>query len=165
MIAFKEVSDDEAVLIVERLARQIWTEHFGPMIGMRQVEYMLKKFQCASVIKQYLMEGCKYYLVDLDGEPVGYAGIWVKADKGELFLSKLYLLSAHRGHGIGRQMMAFVKGMARDNGLKKIILNTNKKNIDTIRFYEKAGFVNKGSEVIDLGGGFVADDWLMEMAI
>jgi ribosomal protein S18 acetylase RimI-like enzyme len=165
VIVFKEVLNDEAVLVVERLARKIWTEHFSPIIGMPQVEYMLKEWQSALAIKRCLVQGYKYYLIDLDGVSVGYLGVLARPDKGELFLSKFYLLSECRGRGIGRQMMDFVKEFARGNGLKKIALNTNKKNLDTIRFYEKAGFCDRSSDVIDLGHGFVADDWRMEMVI
>jgi GNAT superfamily N-acetyltransferase len=165
VIVFKEVRDDGAIAIVERLARVIWTEHFVPIIGMPQVEYMLKEFQSASAISKYMSQGYAYYWVDLDGVPVGYVAVAGDVDKKELYLSKFYLLSAHRGKGWGRQMMDFVKTLARDGGFKTIALNTNKKNLDTILFYEKAGFLSRRSDVIDLGHGFVADDWRMEMVV
>ena len=165
MILFKKVLADSDVLVVERLAREIWTEHFEPIIGRAQVEYMLKEFQSAEVISHYLWQGYQYYLVDLDSLTVGYVGLLPKTDEFCLFLSKFYLVAGCRGRGIGQQMMAFVKNFARANGLKKIALNTNKKNVDTIRFYERSGFVIQGSDVPDLGGGFVADDWLMEMVV
>jgi GNAT superfamily N-acetyltransferase len=165
VIAYTEVSDDAAIVTVERLAREIWTDHFEPIIGVPQVEYMLKEFQSVAAIRRYLTEGYKYYLVYSDALPVGYMGILSRSDSGELFLSKFYLLQEYRGRGMGRQMMEFIKAFARENGLKKISLNTNKRNLDTIRFYEKAGFVKRCSDVIDIGCGFVADDWLMEMAV
>ncbi len=165
MIVFKEVLAAFEISAVERLARAIWTEHFSPIIGRHQVEYMLEKFQSAAAIQGYLAEGYKYYLVDFDGTSVGYIGLLAKTHKGELFLSKFYLLSDYRGKGLGRQMMENVKVLAQQNGLKKILLNTNKKNNDTIRFYEKFGFVKLRSDVIELGSGYVADDWLMEMVV
>ena len=165
MIVFKEVLDDGAIMAVEGLAREIWREHFTPIIGEAQVAYMLKEFQSSAAIKRWLAQGYKYYLVDVDGILAGYLGVLAKPEEGTLFLSKIYLLSGYRGRGMGQQMMGFVENMARKNGLKKISLNTNKKNLDTIRFYEKAGFVKRCSDVVDFGGGFVADDWRMEKAV
>ena len=165
MIEFKAVVDDGEILVVERLAREIWTEHFVPVIGMPQVEYMLNEFQSAAAIKRYLAQGYKYYLVNFDGVSAGYLAFLPKAGRQELFLSKFYLLLHYRGKGIGREMMGFVEDMARNGALKKVSLKTNKKNLDTICFYEKAGFTHKVSDVTDIGGGFVADDWLMEKAV
>tara|TARA_R110002110_G_C13329806_1_gene706719 strand:- start:19 stop:267 length:249 start_codon:yes stop_codon:yes gene_type:complete len=61
---------------VALLAEKIWTEHFTPIIGKPQVEYMLDKFQSTSSITTQLSEGYEYYLISSAGELVGYTG-WV----------------------------------------------------------------------------------------
>jgi GNAT superfamily N-acetyltransferase len=165
VILFKEVSEDNSIVVVEYLARQIWVEHFEPVVGMAQVEYMLNKFQSADAIRQYLAQGYKYYVVDLDGIAVGYVAFLPKIEAQELFLSKFYLLLMYRGRGLGREMMEFVRKFAGNNNLSKIKLNTNKKNVDPICFYEKFGFVKKEDLLTDFGAGFVGDDWLMEMVL
>ena len=38
---FIEVSTEYQIEIVESLAREIWTEHYIPIIGKEQVDYML----------------------------------------------------------------------------------------------------------------------------
>jgi ribosomal protein S18 acetylase RimI-like enzyme len=43
-------------------------------------------------------------------------------------------------------------------------LNVNKRNI-AIRFYESIGFAITNEEVIDIGNGFVMDDFVMEKTI
>ena len=40
------------IALIAGLARQIWTEHYTPIIGAAQVEYMLGRFQSQSAIKK-----------------------------------------------------------------------------------------------------------------
>jgi diphthamide synthase (EF-2-diphthine--ammonia ligase) len=39
------VSGDYLIGIVESLAKEIWIEHYTPIIGRPQVDYMLENFQ------------------------------------------------------------------------------------------------------------------------
>ena len=39
------------------LADIIWKEHYIPIIGIPQVDYMLKKFQSAKAIKEQISDG------------------------------------------------------------------------------------------------------------
>ena len=42
-----------------------------------------------------------------------------------------------------------------------LILNVNKNNVQAIRAYEKNGFAIREAVVVDIGGGFVMDDYVM----
>ena len=90
---------------VALLAREIWTEHFTAIIGKPQVDYMLAKFQSAEAIsRQIESEGYLYYLLkEGGGEYVGYTGIVPDKNKGELFLSKLYIKSDKRRKGYAKE--------------------------------------------------------------
>ena len=41
MTRFERVRSPEQIAAVTRLAREIWQEHYLPIIGQAQVEYML----------------------------------------------------------------------------------------------------------------------------
>ena len=51
-----------------------------------------------------------------------------------------------------------------ENNQKAIFLNVNKYN-NAIHFYMKQGFTKVKDEVIDIGNGYVMDDYVMEVAI
>ena len=57
-----------------------------------------------------------------------------------------------------------VKEKAIENNQKAIFLNVNKYN-NAIHFYTKLGFTKVKDEVIDIGNGYVMDDYVMEVAI
>ncbi len=160
---FQKVTDISQIEAVEKLAREIWTEHYTPIIGKHQVSYMLDKFQSADAISSQIKKGMEYFLIVEEEIPVGYMGLEFK--QNELFLSKIYVLSSMRGKGIGRKAVAFAAEIAKKRNLSRITLTVNKGNISSIKAYEKIGFVNNGSIVSDIGHGFVMDDFRMEKLV
>ena len=162
MIEFKIVDNNKAIAQVAKLAKEIWNQHYLPMIGSEQVLYMLDKFQSENAIEQQIAECYKYYLIiDNNIENRVEAGYFCVKDKGEkLFLSKLYVVDAYRGKGIGKQGLKFLKSSF-DNPV--IQLTVNKNNSDSIAFYKKVGFEIIDDIVTDIGNGFVMDDYIMEV--
>ncbi len=163
MVEFKSVHSDQQIESVAALAHEIWNEYFTPMIGADQVSYMLENLQSFGPMKKQIAEGHEYFQIMRDSSPVGY--ICFKAGENDLFLSKLYLLKAARGSGLGRQAFQFVLQQANDRSLDKIWLTVNKHNTDTIKAYQKWGFEIVSEPVADIGGGFVMDDYKMEKVV
>ncbi len=156
---FEEVITESQIVVVETLAKEIWTEHYTPIIGKDQVEYMLEKFQSREAIAEQIRSGYQYFIIREDDKSIGYLSIISKVSV--LFLSKIYIKSDERGKGFARKAIQFVENLAKENELKKITLTVNKNNINSIKAYEKIGFKNLGSIVQDIGGGFIMDDYEM----
>ena len=144
---------------IATLADIIWREHYIPMIGLPQVNYMLGKFQSVNAIAYQVANGFEYYLLQYENVSVGY--ISIKKETGVLFLSKFYVLSEYRGKNIGREALIFIEEKAKIYNLEKIRLTVNVNNLKSIKVYETFGFNNVGSVVIDIGKGFVMDDFEM----
>ncbi len=163
-IEFIEVTTQEQIDTLEKLACEIWTEHYTPIIGREQVEYMLNKYQTKdAVFSQIKDEGYRYYLIESERQALGYIAVLPK--KESLFLSKYYVHISHRRKGIGRKALEFIEQLANDLKLKKIYLTVNKNNKTAITVYEKMGFRNTGPIVTDIGNGFIMDDYKMEKDI
>jgi diamine N-acetyltransferase len=162
-IMFIEVSTEYQVEIIESLAREIWTEHYIPLIGKEQVDYMLATFQSRQAIREQIRNGVAYYLIREADEHIGYMAVQPKGR--ELFLSKIYVKSSRRGMGYGKKAVQFAETAAKELDLNKIVLTVNKNNVNSIKAYEKIGFKNVGSVVQDIGNGFVMDDYKMEKTI
>ena len=146
--------------IIEKLGDTIWREHYTSIIGIDQVEYMLNKFQTSEIIESQISDGYEYYLILNKKNPVGY--ISIKKDNDALFLSKLYVLKNLRGLGLGKMSMDFIENQAKTKGCNKIRLTVNKYNTNSIKVYEKIGFLKTVAIVMDIGNGYVMDDYTME---
>lgn len=147
--------------IVASLATEIWRQHYTPIIGAAQIEYMLTQFQSPTAItRQITHEHYKYYLLETDDTAQGYLAVQPQGDC--LFLSKLYVRAAARTHGHARAALHFVEQYARQLQLKQLALTVNRQNLLAITIYERLGFIKIGSVVADIGGGFVMDDYRME---
>lgn len=145
------------------LASTIWQEHYVPIIGKAQVDYMLETFQSVNTMSHQIDAGFLYFLIYFEDTPIGYLS--VKPEDNALFLSKIYVLNTYRGKGIGTQAMTFVENMAKDFKLPKIRLTVNKHNTNSIQAYKTMGFIIVGDLVADIGNGFVMDDFEMEKII
>jgi ribosomal protein S18 acetylase RimI-like enzyme len=145
---------------IESLGTIIWTEHYTPIIGSEQVSYMLEKFQSESAVKRQIQEGTDYYIIKHQNITVGYLSFYKKEDS--LFLSKLYVLGTERGIGIGKAAMSFLEKKRMEIACKSISLTVNKYNTNSIKAYEKMGFEKIESVVMDIGNGYVMDDYVMK---
>jgi hypothetical protein len=64
-LVIEPVTATEQTRQVAELARDIWTEHYVPIIGRDQVDYMLDRFQSSDAIARQIESGCKYYLASV----------------------------------------------------------------------------------------------------
>ena len=160
-IQFVPVTTAQQLDAVAGLARDIWYEYYVPLIGQRQVDYMVSTFQSSEAMAQQMREGYEYFTTERDGRVIGYCAVQPKPAEGSLFLSKLYLLRDARGAGTGRVCMEFIEQLARRRGLKLLWLTVNKGN-PAVKAYERLGFRIAADLVMDIGGGFVMDDFRME---
>lgn len=163
-ISFVPVETPEQIARLAALAREIWTEHFTPIIGAAQVEYMLEKFQSAPALQaQLAQQGYRYYFLAAQGREIGYTGI--RPDGEKLFLSKLYLRREERKKGYASQTFEFLEKLCRENGWRAIWLTVNRHNDDTVAVYRARGFSVVREQAADIGGGFVMDDYIMEKPV
>lgn len=164
MTYFKPAENKKDYKAISGLAKNIWTEHYTPIIGIDQVNYMLEKFQSEEAIgHQILNNNYDYFTIINNNIPLGYLAI--KKETDALFLSKIYIMKSYRGQGFGKISMDFIKNQAKNLNCSKIYLTVNKYNTNSIKAYQKIGFIKTEELVIDIGNGYVMDDYKMEKAL
>jgi len=163
-VQFVPVTTSQQIDAVAGLAHEIWYEYYVALIGRAQVDYMVPKFQSSAAIAAQLREGYEYFLIQLGGPISGYCAVQSEPANRSLFLSKLYLLRDARGGGTGRVCMEFIEQLARRRGLNLLWLTVNKGN-PAVKAYERLGFRIAADLVMDIGGGFVMDDYRMEKSL
>jgi len=164
MVQFKLAKTNLDFNTISVLAKNIWTEHYTPIIGLDQVNYMLEKFQSEIAIQNQInIDSYKYYLIINENTAIGYLSI--KNNDDALFLSKIYIDKSCRGKGFGKIAINFIEEQAKDLNCQKIYLTVNKYNMNSIMAYQKIGFIKTEELVIDIGNGYVMDDFRMEKLI
>ena len=148
---------------IARLADTIWREHYIPIIGAGQVDYMLDKFQSADAMAKQAAKGMEYYTVRFNDLPIGYFAFEKRGR--DLFLSKIYIIKEYRGKGLGKASMEFISARAIELDCAAISLTVNKYNDRSIKAYEGMGFLKTEEAVVDIGGGYVMDDYRMVKAL
>lgn len=159
---------EQEFAVVRDLAGAIWRQHYEGMIPAGQIEFMLSvRFsddalrQCGTAADRWLQ------VMRVSGAPVGYCDCQRVGPPGDernptaMKLGQLYLLASHRGRGLGRFMLADVERRARCLQADLLWLLVSKKNEGAIGFYRSAGFVMLQDVTLDIGGGFVMDDYVM----
>ena len=157
----RKAETDTQVREIADLAKVIWNEHFTPIIGKDQVDYMVEKFQSYPALKEQISEGYEYYQIFSSGEFCGYTGIHPGEDN-RLFLSKLYIKKESRGHHLATGAFSFLKEICRERGYSAIWLTCNKHNDNSLGVYRHFGFEIIDTQEADIGGGFIMDDYIME---
>lgn len=158
-----DAEDPAAVARMSSLATAIVKEHFDPIIGPAQNDYMIGRFQTVEAIRDMSAHGYRYYfVVGAEGREIGFIAFVPR--ESSLYLSKFYLEKESRGKGYAHRMMSFVADAAREAGLNAITLNVNRGN-DARFAYEAMGFQITRCEVNDIGSGYVMDDYVYELRL
>lgn len=147
---------------LSRLAFDVWTEHYKNILDMGQITYMLDKFQSPQAIRDQQLDGYEYYWIMDDGSKAGYCAVQPMEDS--LFLSKLYLKKASRGKRLARRTLQQLEGRCRKEGFPKIWLMVNRNN-PSVDVYHSLNFEKTRDQVVDIGNGYVMDDYIMEYRV
>lgn len=151
--------------IVIELARKIWPVTYGAILSKPQLDYMINRFYSENALSQLMDKGHVFYLAKEKKENfVGFLSYEINSAPRKTKIHKIYVLPETQGTGLGRQFIELVKEKAKENNQKTIFLNVNKYN-SALHFYTKLGFSIVNDEVIDIGEGYVMDDYVMEIEI
>lgn len=160
---FRRVQTKKQIELAAALAKAIWMEHYPSILPVGQTEYMIEKFQSAEAMQKQIEDGHNYYFILKNETPVGYLDFVMKGDV--CFISKIYIHKTARGKGLGKSALSFIESHAKALNAKKLQLTVNKNNIQAFNAYLRADFQNVGPIQIDIGNGFVMDDYKMEKAL
>jgi GNAT superfamily N-acetyltransferase len=159
---------EEQLSIVRSIAYQTWPSTFGDILSPEQIEYMLDMMYSPDALRSQVNERNHVFLLarDTDSqETFGFVSYELDY-KGEpaTKIHKLYLLPASQGKGVGRQLLDYVAGLAQKHGNARLSLNVNRNN-KAVQFYERTGFSVVHQENIDIGDGYLMEDYVMEKSL
>ncbi|MCF7975045.1 MAG: GNAT family N-acetyltransferase [Phycisphaerae bacterium] len=158
------VSSSDQIMSVVALAREIWCQHFPSVISQGQIDYMLDRFLSASAIRTQMAAAFQYGLLMEEAVAQGFFAIEPQEDH-RLFLSKLYVREQARGRRLSSEALDYMQALCVKQHLNSIWLTVNKRNDLAISVYKHMGFEVVGTQVKDIGQGYVMDDYIMEKGV
>lgn len=151
---------------IQRLAERTWRAHYPAILSTEQIDYMLARGYAPQVLHDFIAGPASGIEVAEHGAALaGFAAWLLVPEQGEVKLDKLYVDPGQQRQGIGRALIDAVEAHARRIGARAIVLNVNKHNTSAQAAYARAGFGVRAAVVIDIGAGFVMDDYVMARSL
>lgn len=164
MIQIEQVGVNE-VGVINELAHKVWPHTFADILSKDQIDYMLDWMYDVGTLREQVQIGKLYYVLKEFGQPIGFIGLEPNfPDADYLRIHKLYVLPDKQGKGLGRELLTKAMDVAFDLNLKTLHLNVNRFN-KSVDFYKHVGFKIVGEEDIDIGKGYLMEDYIMELEL
>lgn len=139
-----------------------WQDTYSKILSQEQMEYMLKKMYSPEAIASQMHEqGHVFLIIEESGEAFGFVSYQLHYTETATKIHKLYLLPSAQGNGAGKTLINTVEAAAVKAGDNSLVLNVNRFN-PAYHFYLKTGFINRGEENVDIGNGFLMEDYIMQ---
>ncbi len=147
--------------IIKTIAEKAWRPTYDHILTEQQTIYMLDLMYNSLTLENQINHNIAFFMVDLEQETVGYFALETINDQ-MVKLHKLYLDPMQKQKGLGSKIIQFIKEWTLENQRERIILNVNKNN-SAVHFYQKMGFTTIEEMILDIGEGYVMDDYVMQL--
>ena len=151
---------------IQEITNITWPITYGEILSKEQLDYMLRLFYSEEALaKQIENKEQLFYLISDSESIIGFIGIEHNYKNEAITkIHKIYLLPETQGKGIGKKVFDEIQNMALENNSKALLLNVNRFNT-ALGFYKKIGFEVAEEVNIEIGNGYLMEDYVMEKII
>ncbi|MDR7210334.1 GNAT family N-acetyltransferase [Flavobacterium piscis] len=153
----------EDIKTIQKIAYTTWPITYGKILSPAQLDYMLDLIYSDETLTcQFEKKEQLFYLVLDTNSTLGFIGIEHNY-KGDAVtrIHKIYLLPETQGKGIGKKVIEEVERLALENHSEVLSLNVNRFNL-ALNFYKKTGFEVIEEVDVEIGNGYLMEDYVME---
>lgn len=162
MITISEANIGD-IKLIQNIVHITWPITYGEILSNEQLDYMLSLFYSDEALTdQYNKKEQLFYMIYEGETNLGFIGIEHKyGGKAATKIHKIYLLPETQGKGIGKKVIDEIGKLASDNNSTALVLNVNRFN-SALGFYKKIGFEVVDEVNIDIGKGYLMEDYVLE---
>jgi ribosomal protein S18 acetylase RimI-like enzyme len=157
--------DRHELHLVQSIAHQTWPNTFVEILTTEQIDYMLEWMYNKAILEKNYDDGHQFYAYFENNLAIGFMAIQVNLLEGKsLKIHKLYVLPNQQGKGVGYKLFQKAIEIAKNLEQKDVFLNVNRFN-KAVDFYKRVGFSILKEENIEIGNGFLMEDYVMQLSI
>lgn len=162
MIKITEASIED-ITKIQNIAHTTWPITYGKILAKEQLDYMLDLiYSDEALTGQMEKKEQLFYLISEDETTLGFIGIEHHYKNQPVTrIHKIYILPETQGKGIGKKVVEEIQKLALENHSASLSLNVNRFN-SALGFYKNIGFEIKEEVNIEIGNGFLMEDYVME---
>jgi diamine N-acetyltransferase len=150
---------------IQTIAQETWPITYGAILSATQLEFMMDMMYSNASLTQQIQGKQLFYMVKVVNKTIAFFAIEHHyQNEAVTRIHKIYLLPETQGKGIGKQLLDYIATLAIEHDSKKISLNVNRYN-KALHFYQKIGFTIIKEEDIEIGNGYLMEDYRMEKKI
>lgn len=148
---------------IQEIAYKTWPETYGAILSKVQLDYMLDAFYSEGALRDNVETKGHHFLLAKENDVVlGFAAYEHNyQDNNRTRIHKIYILPQTQGKGIGKTLIEYIEKIAVENRSAALSLNVNRFN-KALSFYQKIGFEIISEENIEIGHGYLMEDYVME---
>lgn len=156
------IASIEDIEKIQEIAHITWPVTYGEILTAAQLNYMLEMiYSKEALLKQIENKEQLFYLILDTNSTIGFIGIEHNyKNEAVTKIHKIYLLPETQGKGYGKIVFEEIEKMASENHSKELLLNVNRFNT-ALNFYKKLGFEIKETVDIEIGNGYLMEDYVM----
>jgi len=164
MIVINLLSKNEMV-VVREIAQITWPITYREILSSEQLDFMFEWMYNLETLQNQVEDGQLFYVLKENEKPLGFIGLELfTPEKNELKIQKIYVLPDNQAKGVGRKLIEKAVEIAQEKGIENVILNVNRFN-KAVSFYQKLGFKITSEVNIDIGQGYLMEDYIMNYTI
>lgn len=148
---------------IQNIVNITWPITYGEILSKEQLDYMLGLFYSTEALtEQYNKKIQLFYMIYEEETNIGFIGIEHNYNEEAITkIHKIYLLPETQGKGIGKKVIDEIGKLASEKRSTSLLLNVNRFN-SALGFYKKIGFEVIDEVNIEIGNGYLMEDYVME---
>lgn len=158
------VASKEDLWQVRELAQLIFPATYENIVSAEGIAYMMELFYTNEALRSQHDSKQVFLILYFEGIAAGYASYTKLNAPGDFKLNKIYLDNRLQGKGLGRFLLFDVIRRVKSVGGERLQLNVNRHN-KAVGFYRNLGFAILKEELLDIGGGYFMDDYVLEIKL
>lgn len=153
----------EHIPIVRAMASIAFPDTYKDILTSSQIEYMMNMMYGTEVLeKQLRNENYQFLLAKDNDEYLGYLAYELNySSDQETKIHKIYILPSAQGKGIGKLFIETIIPIVLEMNNQALVLNVNRFN-KAVGFYKNLGFDIAEDMDLDIGNGYIMEDYVMK---